>query len=74
MPDIKPTLATQPVCDAFVSAARLLQAGRAGEIDESELADFVALEWMAWHQGTLRMTALGRMALARLRPRNLEAA
>ena len=52
MPDTKTTLATQAVCDAFVDAASLLQAGRASEIDEPSLADFVALEWMAWDQGT----------------------
>ena len=74
MSDTKITLATQAVCDAFVAAAALLQAGRASEIDESSLAGFVALSWMAWHHGSLRITALGRMALARLRARTLEAA
>jgi hypothetical protein len=39
--------------------AGLLQRRRAGEIPTSDIDDYVALNWLEWHGGTLRLTLTG---------------
>ena len=60
---------TQQICDAFVASADALQRRRASLIAENDIDDFVALGWMDWHGGSLRITPLGQMALLRIRTR-----
>jgi hypothetical protein len=37
----------------------LLKRRRAGEIGESAIRDYVALHWLEWHGGSLRLTTTG---------------
>ena len=67
-----PTI-TEQTCEAFASAADALLLRRANRIPESDIEDFVALGWMDWHGGSLRVTPLGQMALLRIRARLAEA-
>ena len=60
---------TERICDTFVSAADALLRRRANLIAENDIDDFVALGWMDWHGGSLRITPLGQMALSRIRTR-----
>ncbi len=60
---------THELCDALAAAADALVSRRASEIAESDREDFIALGWMEWHGGTLRLTMLGQMALVRIRTR-----
>ncbi len=65
---------TEQTCEAFASAADTLLLRRANRIPESDIDDFIALGWMDWHGGLLRITPLGQMALLRIRTRLTQAA
>ncbi len=67
-----PTI-TQSTCEAFEAAADALLLRRADRIQDRDIDDFVALGWMDWHGGSLRITPLGHMALLRIRARLAEA-
>ncbi len=69
---LAPTI-TEQTCEAFAAAADALLLRRANRIPESDIDDFVALGWMDWHGGLLRITPLGQMALLRIRARLTEA-
>lgn len=60
---------TEQTCEAFAAAADALLQRRADRIPESAIDDFVALGWLNWHGGSLRITPLGQMALLRIRTR-----
>ncbi len=60
---------TEEICEAFLSASDALLRRRANLISDDGIEDFVALGWMDWHGGSLRITALGHMALLRIRTR-----
>jgi hypothetical protein len=45
--------------DRLLSTVDLLKRRRAAEIDESFIEDYVALHWMEWHGGSLRLTTTG---------------
>lgn len=64
---------TEELCEAFAHAADALMRRGAGEISERAIEDFVALRWMDWHGGSLRLTPLGQMALLRIRNRLVDA-
>ena len=64
---------TAQTCEAFAAAADALLVRRADRIDERDIDDFVALGWMKWHGGSLRITPLGQMALLRICTRLTEA-
>ena len=67
-----PTIKEQ-TCNSFAAAADALLMRRADRIRESDIEDFVALGWMDWYGGSLRLTALGQMALLRIHTRLTEA-
>lgn len=67
-------LATRADCEAFARAAEALARRRAKEIPDSDIDSFERLQWVAWHQGALRITPLGHMALIRIQGRAVEAA
>ncbi len=67
-----PTI-TEQTCDAFAAAADALLLRPGNRIPERDIDDFIALGWMAWHGGSLRVTPLGQMALLRIRTRLTEA-
>lgn len=66
-------LVTETLCASFAEAADALTLRRANRIPEQSIESFVALGWMDWHGGSLRITPLGHMALIRIRNRFLEA-
>lgn len=45
--------------DKLLATVDLLKRRRAGEIDEGTIDDYVALHWMEWHGGSLRLTTTG---------------
>ncbi len=45
--------------DALLSTVGLLKLRRAAEIDEGLIDDYVALNWMEWNGGGLRLTTTG---------------
>ena len=66
-------LITERLCEAFAAAADALSMRQANRIPEKAIDDFLALGWMQWHGGSLRITPLGQMALLRIRTRLTEA-
>jgi hypothetical protein len=44
---------------ALPAAAELLRTRQAGMIEATEIDEFVALNWLEWHGGTLRLTVTG---------------
>lgn len=45
--------------DELLSTVDLLKQRRAAEIAEGDIEDYVALHWLEWHGGTLRLTTTG---------------
>lgn len=45
--------------DRLLATVDLLKHRRAAEIDEGFIDDYVALHWMEWHGGSLRLTTTG---------------
>ena len=45
--------------DELLATVDLLKRRRAAEIDEGYIEDYVALHWMEWHGGSLRLTTTG---------------
>ncbi len=46
----------------------LLQQRHADQIDAKDIEDYVALNWLEWHGGGLRLTITGRNVRAQLAP------
>ena len=54
---------------ALPAAVELLRTRQAGLIAAREIEEFVALNWLEWHGGTLRLTVTGvERVLAKPRP------
>ena len=45
--------------DRLLATVDLLKQRRAAEIDEGYIDDYVALHWLEWQGGTLRLTTTG---------------
>lgn len=45
--------------DALLNTVSLLQHRRACEIDQTDIDDYVALNWLEWNGGSLRLTVTG---------------
>lgn len=45
--------------DELLATVELLKRRRAGEIDQVDIADYIALHWLEWHGGSLRLTTTG---------------
>ena len=45
--------------DRLLATVDLLKRRRAAEIDAGFIEDYVALNWMEWHGGSLRLTTTG---------------
>jgi hypothetical protein len=45
--------------DELLATVSLLKQRRAAEIAEGYVEDYVALHWMEWHGGSLRLTTTG---------------
>jgi len=54
-----PTLRREALRDALLSTVDLLKRRRAAEIDQGYIDDYVALNWLEWNGGGLRLTTTG---------------
>ena len=54
-----PTLRREALRDALISAVELLRKRRARDIPEGYIDDYVALNWLEWNGGGLRLTTTG---------------
>ena len=45
--------------DALITTIALLQRRRASEIPDGYIDDYVTLNWLEWHGGSLRVTVVG---------------
>jgi hypothetical protein len=55
--------------DSLLSTVSLLKQHRAGEIAEDDIEDYVALNWLEWNGGSLRLTVTGDNVCRQLRPK-----
>ena len=55
---------------ALPAAVELLRSRQAGLIAAREIEDFVALNWLEWHGGTLRLTVTGSNVVSQSRAAN----
>ena len=53
--------------DAFLATMESLDRRRADLIDEELIAGYVALHWLEWNGGSLRLTVTGSNVCAQLR-------
>jgi hypothetical protein len=58
-PTTAPTLRRETLRDGLSEVMSHLKNRRADLIDEGFIADYVALDWLEWHGGTLRATEVG---------------
>ena len=65
---------TAALCDSFAAAADALSRRRARDIPEGAIEKFVALRWLEWCGGTLRLTEVGEIVLMKVQTRLLNAA
>ena len=54
-----PTLRREALRDALRGAVELLRKRRASDIPEGYIDDYVALNWLEWNGGSLRLTTTG---------------
>lgn len=54
---------------ALPTTASLLKQQRAGEIAETDIDDYVALNWLEWNGGSLRLTVTGDNVCRQARPK-----
>ena len=66
---LKGTLRREALRDALLATVDLLHRRRASEIQEDDIDDYVALKWLEWNGGGLRLTASGDTVCRQLRAR-----
>jgi len=64
---LKSPLRREALRDALLAAVDLLHRRRASEIQEDDIDDYVALKWLEWNGGGLRLTASGDTVCCQLR-------
>lgn len=58
---------------ALPAAAELLRSRQAGLIAPREIDEFIALNWLEWHGGTLRLTVTGSNVVSQSRANSTQA-
>ena len=58
---------------ALPAAAELLRTRQAGLIAPREIEEFIALNWLEWHGGTLRLTVTGSNVVSQSRANSTQA-
>ena len=58
---------------ALPAAVELLRTRQAGMISAQEIDEFVALNWLEWHGGTLRLTVTGSNVVSQSRASSTQA-
>lgn len=61
-----PRQRTESLRAALPATIEFLQRRRADLIDPTLIDDYVAINWMEWHGGSLRLTVTGRNICAQL--------
>lgn len=56
---LPPRLRREDLLAALLATVTLLERRRAGEIAEGYIDQYVALNWLEWNGGTLRLTVTG---------------
>jgi hypothetical protein len=56
---LPPALRREVLRDALLNTVDLLKRRRAAEIGDSFIDDYVALNWLEWNGGGLRLTVVG---------------
>lgn len=72
-PRPKPALRRETLREALPAALTLLHRRRAGDIAPGYIDDYVALRWLEWHGGSLRVTVVGENICQQLLHRGLAA-
>lgn len=65
-PHVHPLSRQEQLRAALPGTVDLLTRRRAAEIDSGYIEDYVALHWLEWHGGTLRLTITGRNVCSQL--------
>lgn len=65
-PQVHPLSRQETLRAALPETVELLARRRAAEIDSGYIEDYVALHWLEWHGGTLRLTITGRNVCSQL--------
>ena len=55
--------------ESLLSTVSLLKQHRAGEIAETDIDDYIALNWLEWNGGSLRLTVTGDNVCKQFRPK-----
>ncbi|NML16478.1 hypothetical protein [Azohydromonas caseinilytica] len=55
-----PSSRHQVLLDGLPVTAKLLHQRQASDIPEGYVEDYLALDWLEWHGGTLRLTITGQ--------------
>jgi hypothetical protein len=58
---------------ALPAAVELLRTRQAGLIAPREIEDFIALNWLEWHGGSLRLTVTGSNVVSQSRANSTQA-
>jgi hypothetical protein len=58
---------------ALPAAVELLRSRQAGLIAPREIDEFIALNWLEWHGGTLRLTVTGSNVVSQSRANSIQA-
>ena len=55
----RPVLRREALSEALLATVDLLKQRRAADIAEGYVEEYVALDWLEWNGGSLRLTAVG---------------
>lgn len=66
VPQASPPTRQAQLRAALPDTVALLARRRAAEIDSGYIDDYVALHWLEWHGGSLRLTITGRNVCSQL--------
>jgi hypothetical protein len=55
-----PSMRRDALREALPGTVGLLKQCRAADVEDGFIADYVALQWLEWHGGTLRLTVVGQ--------------
>ncbi len=69
----KPALRREILREALPASLALLHRRRASEIAPGYIDDYVALRWLEWHGGSLRITVVGENICQQLSHRSAPA-
>jgi hypothetical protein len=70
-PFVPPRSRQDALRESLPATIELLERRRACEIGDGFIDDYVALRWLEWHGGTLRLTITGRNVCSQVSGRSL---